>query len=399
MSLAFVSMEDVEIDANSISEVTSLPMDLTKTEAIDRSVQARLSLVDHGQQIEQSALNGCAVQTDIAQFQVDEIMLKLHDLQAKSHPELVDRSVETSLEEGVANIVLIQGENIINNENSRQITQYTEHQMIPVRVDVSTETEILIPETVEKSTATEEEEINQMFDRSMETDAWMPQMQMPECSRAVQTIFDENDDHGSLSANQKKVMKKIGSADSFVIENSTQCSIDIKDTCDTVVQTMLEMNDFNCDNSVEKESNISNRSLNGSMMDINDTSESESKHMKPKRQDLVIQTDDSYLKIARRLDQIRTNRTESLHICMAKPLKKIDEASSSNDHAENSAENAVFYWDAAGNVRRVSQKNNEQKLSSTSTPERKQLKISHGILKDDQTMKSDSSTTNQHDVS
>lgn len=35
--------------------------------------------------MEHCILNGCAVQTDIAQFQVDEIMLKLHDLQVRFH--------------------------------------------------------------------------------------------------------------------------------------------------------------------------------------------------------------------------------------------------------------------------------------------------------------------------
>lgn len=55
----------------------------SSSEAVDHSIQARVSLTDHSQQVEHFAVNGCGVQTDIAQFQVDEIMLKLHDLQAK----------------------------------------------------------------------------------------------------------------------------------------------------------------------------------------------------------------------------------------------------------------------------------------------------------------------------
>lgn len=50
---------------------------------VHRSVQARVSLADQGQQMEFCSRSGCSVQTDIAQFQVDEIMLKLHDLQVE----------------------------------------------------------------------------------------------------------------------------------------------------------------------------------------------------------------------------------------------------------------------------------------------------------------------------
>lgn len=55
--------------------------------------------------------------------------------------------------------------------------------------DVSTVTEALLPEMVEQYAATEE--ANQVFDRSVETDAWMSQIQTPECSRAVQTVFGD----------------------------------------------------------------------------------------------------------------------------------------------------------------------------------------------------------------
>uniref|UniRef100_A0A183DMJ3 PDZ_6 domain-containing protein n=1 Tax=Gongylonema pulchrum TaxID=637853 RepID=A0A183DMJ3_9BILA len=72
-------------------------------------------------------------------------------------------------------------------------------------------------------------------------------------------------------------------------------------------------------------------------------------------QDLIIQTDDSYLKIARRLDQIRTNRTESLHICMAKPLQKTDrpEASGSKFYGDSPSERHGFYLDPVRNRRKV----------------------------------------------
>lgn len=59
--------------------------------------------------------------------------------------------------------------------------------------DISIGTESLIHDLVERSAATEEG-VNPLLHRSMETDAWMSQLQAPECSRAVQTIFDDDDD-------------------------------------------------------------------------------------------------------------------------------------------------------------------------------------------------------------
>ncbi|KAL4001995.1 Ion channel family protein [Acanthocheilonema viteae] len=350
-SMSSLSVPNIDGDANSISEIASLPMDLRNSEAIDRSVQARVSLADQEQQIEQCNLSGCAVQTDIAQFQVDEIMLKLHDLQARNRPKLMDRSMGTSFD-----ITVIQKENEELN---------VDHDKTPVRFDASTETETFIPEVIEESAVTEE--TNQVFNRSMETDAWMSQIQTPECSRAVQTAFDDDDDDNDenrfkLSAKRNK---KSGFINSFLTDNSTQCLIDTKDTCDTFVQTMLDMNNFNSiENSIEKECNMSKISSNGRMSDV---SESAPKWIRPKRQDLVIQTDDSYLKIARRLDQIRTNRTESLHICMAKPLKKMQHESSGSKHRTEHQDELEL-----SSTRRKDQNraNEEQMLSSTtSAPE------------------------------
>ncbi|EJW72854.1 hypothetical protein WUBG_16238 [Wuchereria bancrofti] len=107
---------------------------------------------------------------------------------------------------------------------------------------------------------------------------------------------------------------------------------------------MLDMNNFNSDNSIDKECNASKASLSGRMNDANDCTP---KLIKPKRRDLTIQTDDSYLKIARRLDQIRTNRTESLHICMAKPLKKRESGSSSKQRIEKSDERRAYQQESS----------------------------------------------------
>uniref|UniRef100_A0A1I8EDX3 Ion_trans_2 domain-containing protein n=1 Tax=Wuchereria bancrofti TaxID=6293 RepID=A0A1I8EDX3_WUCBA len=408
------SAPNIDGDLNSISEVTSLPMDLTNSEVIDRSVQARVSLADQEQQIELCILNGCAVQTDIAQFQVDEIMLKLHDLQNKTRPKLMDRSMETSLDEGPVNMPVIREENY-------ELIKNMEHDKTPIRLDVSTDTESLHPEMVEQSAVTEEES-NQVFHRSMETDAWMSQIQTPECSRAVQTTFDdENRQESQLSAKRKKTIRSIGFGDSFLIENSinfinfmkiihflislndysTQCSIEARDTCDTFVQTMLDMNNFNSDNSIDKECNASKASLSGRMNDANDCTP---KLIKPKRRDLTIQTDDSYLKIARRLDQIRTNRTESLHICMAKPLKKRESGSSSKQRIEKSDERRAYQQESSKNRRKESKQTNKEQIlqSIKSVPETISAKTlqdqNDGTDRTDQSMTSNFSTA-KNDVS
>ncbi|VDM93165.1 unnamed protein product [Litomosoides sigmodontis] len=202
-----------------------------------------------------------------------------------------------------------------------------------------------------------------MFNRSVETDAWMSQIQASECSRAVQTAFD--DEVHEVYALSSKGKKQIGSINSFSIENSTQCSFETKDTCDTLVQTMLDMNNFNLENSTDGECNASNASVH---QRTDDASESAPKWIKPKRQDLVIQTDDSYLKIARRLDQIRTNRTESLHICMAKPLKKTERRNSSKRRLENSDGRRGHYLRVASMRRKNENEaaNDEQILPSVS---------------------------------
>ncbi|CAG9538731.1 unnamed protein product [Cercopithifilaria johnstoni] len=344
-------------DANSISEITSLPMDLTNSEVIDRSVQARISLADQEQQIEHCVLSGCAVQTDISQFQVDEIMLKLHDLQAKNRPKLMDRSIETSLDDGTMNLPVVKEEN----ENLTQLTKNRsiDHDRTPIRFDVSTEIT--------------EEETNQVFNRSVETDAWMSQI--PECSRAVQTTFDNDDEDHQASELSAKEKKKTGCIDSFLIENSTQYSFDTKDMCDTFVQTIIDMNNFNLEKSIEKEFDISKASVNEQ---TNDVSVSAPIWIKPKREDLVIQTDDSYLKIARRLDQIRTNRTESLHICMAKPLRKMErENIGSKHHIENPIEKRAHYRELSSKRRKISNEENEEQIpSSTRVPETKEMEIS-----------------------
>lgn len=57
---------------------------------------------------------------------------------------------------------------------------------------------------------------------------------------------------------------------------STQCSFETNDTCDTYIQTMIDMNSFN---SIEKECNLSKARMNDLSL-----SEITPKWIRPKRQ-------------------------------------------------------------------------------------------------------------------
>uniref|UniRef100_F1KTM0 TWiK family of potassium channels protein 18 n=1 Tax=Ascaris suum TaxID=6253 RepID=F1KTM0_ASCSU len=308
-------------DGDSISDAPSLPVDPKSFDVVDRSMQvSAVSCADRSQQVDPLPASGCGVQTDIAQFQVDEIMLKLHDLQAKSKikPSLMNRSMETSWQNATTT-----DETSDETDKTEQISQSTQYDLFPIVTDISV-TADLNNDTVEEGTETEQNEY--LLNRSMETDAWMAQLQMPECSRSVQTHFadDDVDEIDGFLINRRKPSKQFLANDGDVNERSIQCEIDIADTCDTCVQTMLEMRDFDAD-SIKQPRSLSVISLRGS-----DTEEPP----EVAKQDLIIQTDDSYLKIARRLDEIRSNRTASLHICVAKPLASIKENTPSKTSKE-----------------------------------------------------------------
>lgn len=52
---------------------------------------------------------------------------------ARTRPRLMDRSMETSLDEGAANISMVREENIVD-ENSKQLTKDTKCDRTPVRL-------------------------------------------------------------------------------------------------------------------------------------------------------------------------------------------------------------------------------------------------------------------------
>ncbi|VDM98623.1 unnamed protein product [Thelazia callipaeda] len=352
-----ISTRRNEPDANSISDVTSLAMDFTTSEVIDDSIKQKMSQNNHKKQVQTFPVNGCGVQTDIAQFQVHELMLKLHDLQTKVRPNLMNRSAETSLNDSITNITT-KGRGIQNEKSRKMCNKCIQYEFTPSLVDSSTAIDRSIREMVEQGASTIKDS-DSLLHQSMETDAWIPQLQFPECSRSVQTMFDDEDDDEnqeqvSLTSKQTGTVQKDGSTDFFTVDNSTQCSLESKDVCDTYVQTVLEMNDFCSDRLTCRNYNASTLTLNGSS---SETEQSSLGNGEPLRRDLIIQTDDSYLKIARRLDQIRTNRTESLHICIARPLKK------SKSFTEDPSARRRFFLQPVCNPKKVFDEKKEDRLS------------------------------------
>jgi hypothetical protein len=104
------------------------------------------------------------------------------------------------------------------------------------------------------------------------------------------------------------------------------------DTCDTSVQTLLSGGAFDDFNGLDTTGESGRISRSESTVTLyQDSLDIEGKPVKNKqKQDLIIQTDDSYLKIARRLDEYRTNRTQCLQVCAAPLLTSSDSVTSLN---------------------------------------------------------------------
>uniref|UniRef100_A0A914DQ20 Shugoshin C-terminal domain-containing protein n=1 Tax=Acrobeloides nanus TaxID=290746 RepID=A0A914DQ20_9BILA len=271
-------------------------------------------LIEHSMQADLISLHDQSMQTEIAQFQLDELALKLHAMQAATQikPALVECGVETSLKEDPPKA---------KKKEKHMSSKVVQANLKPRFKDKATLTE---PAKVENRSM--ETEICLTNNRSMETTnagLWRG-----ECSRSVQTAFDEeqnaeltNKPEDNASNKRRRFsLQRMQSCDG--IETSIQCSLAKPDICDTGVQTEYD-EDFQFN---ERRRSLSNISLMGDSLDI----DKEKEKAAPK-QDLIIQTDDSYLKIARRLDEYRTNKTQFLPVYAApQKASNVKMADSSN---------------------------------------------------------------------
>uniref|UniRef100_A0A7E4VTZ7 Ion_trans_2 domain-containing protein n=1 Tax=Panagrellus redivivus TaxID=6233 RepID=A0A7E4VTZ7_PANRE len=297
--------------ADSISDATSLPMDpISYKNNVDADISIQhdlLSIADR------------SMQTDLAQFQIDEIALKLHELQSVPKPLLIDRSAETSLREATRVSTGVRTDSIAMDTKSAQIS--------------------IGPETADKSQATEQASF---VNRSMETKAQEVQnrsmetanvgLWRGECSRAIQTAFSQ-EENDTLSPDEEKLLAESAKSkrrrfsnrknvysfeDMYLNEISVQCDMGVEgaDTVDTEMQTDKQQH------STEFSECGTPRWRRSDSIATNYTESVDyESRRRTQKQDLIIQTDDSYLKIARRLDEYRNNRTQSLHVCAAPPLQ------------------------------------------------------------------------------
>ncbi|MFH4978540.1 hypothetical protein AB6A40_005249 [Gnathostoma spinigerum] len=321
------------LDSNeaSLSEATSLPLDPVSVVSPEAVKVVKVDVQSTSNEEQPPAdesydeSTGKFVQTDIAQFQVDEIMLKLYNLQNRRQPE-VDKCCETSEsldipKDGAIKKRHTAGLDLLNNiamQPGKELTDQgilavDEHQSLNDTVPlviVSEEPECRSTQTspffqnhsigtdpIEKTNLNDDNV--RFLNRSMETDAWMSQIHTPECSRAVQTSFND------LTVTNEELPFP---ADLNEEKQSNACV----DTCDMSVQTQLSMTEMKNERNL-----IPDRPGPSWIMD----SEDDESHCENSKQDLIVQTDDSYLKIARRLDELRSKRTQFLAVYTATPLK------------------------------------------------------------------------------
>ncbi|KAI1729250.1 ion channel domain-containing protein [Ditylenchus destructor] len=325
-------------DDDSVSDATSLPMDpISRFATVDCEIQA-----------DQVSLHDKDLQTDEVKFpwtesQMADLTLKMQELQRLSKPDTFERGTETF-------------ENKIQADKSMKTDS--------VALDDKETQAVIRAETEDKCMETENSKVEsqgittdlcQLINRSMETmdgSLWRG-----ECSRSVQTMFPEyeldneqdndfllasGDAHSkrrSFSSNSRKIFSF---EEAPLTEIGTQCSLQICDTCDFAVQTMLTSTDFELDSNMllspvkkngskdgESRQNSSHSSL---MVQTGDDEEQDNPFAagaQTVKQDLIIQTDDSYLKIARRLNEYRTNKTQTLKVYATPYMTSIDVPSTS----------------------------------------------------------------------
>uniref|UniRef100_A0A915CR07 Potassium channel domain-containing protein n=1 Tax=Ditylenchus dipsaci TaxID=166011 RepID=A0A915CR07_9BILA len=288
-------------DGDSVSDATSLPMDpINSLMTLDQSVQ-------------------CANLT-----QMDDLATRLHEINKSSKPEVVDNGTE-----------MVEVRNM-EDKCMRTDTTSFESKEIQVMLKLEFESKSVGTEPKDFANQSTTTSYSELTNRSMETmdgSLWRG-----ECSRSVQTMFPESEYDGALlspDATSKRrrfshSKKMISFEDTPLTEMSVQCSLQQCDTCDFGVQTMLSTTNFDFQDTMlgpsftslllpgynEQDKQTSRQSsLVGTIGEDDDLGE-EVDLPKPVtvKQDLIIQTDDSYLKIARRLDEYRNNRTQTLQV-------------------------------------------------------------------------------------
>uniref|UniRef100_A0A914V386 Potassium channel domain-containing protein n=1 Tax=Plectus sambesii TaxID=2011161 RepID=A0A914V386_9BILA len=153
------------------------------------------------------------------------------------------------------------------------------------------------------------------------------------CDKAIQAIFHQQsqkslEKRSSIFSRPKLLRQKSPSSGNVVLaENCTQCALPPDNSIDVSTQTIVDhvVIPLPAQRKITPKSTqpkTKRKPSTASMMATESVELGVQTDPFPVRKDLIMQTDDSYLKIARRLEQYRMNRTDSLHVCAAGPLSK-----------------------------------------------------------------------------
>ncbi|CAI4230622.1 unnamed protein product [Auanema sp. JU1783] len=449
-------------DQDSISDATSLPLDSVSLQCKTPAGKLSPRKVNfcQGCSKDQADFEVCReVQTDIAQFQLDEIILRLAALQHnKANPMLVDRSTsagsqqyldesdirrELTDREIMAEVLSVmsgsmderfnvdQGMNtsfystqsrgndpIFSHLQQNRGTDARCSALISTSIDTDNDMQDKSVETsihynVDRSIATDEVKRTNALtspiplsksqdiefdersiqtstredyksdgqDRSIQTSLLLeltePKAKLvsktfdiyesdkSQADRSIQTSYRENADRNTSPINQSTTA-------AIQTESNREKALAARSVGSSYETDSREGNDSNDEKRSEMDSSRMCRSVVTSMtgssqLGVTHRARSSSTsglgnsiYDDDLRQEVIIQTDDSYLKIARRLDEYRNNKTQFLPVCAASPLLSREVEPFKTDRP---SERRGFFVDSMQNMRKRSSNRGRRKLS------------------------------------
>ncbi|PAV59281.1 hypothetical protein WR25_18415 [Diploscapter pachys] len=411
-------LHSVYDDRDSISDATSLPMDSIMTNGRKISDKKKVGFCEmcaqkEGNDVKSKECAESTCQTDIAQFQIDEIALRLASLQTqKVRPPLMERSMETSAVEALppdppqAEDRSIQCENKIMTDQQvlteilNVMTRSMETESVRKSLaDLAVNTQPVL--TVSCGTETDQRITKSAGGFSGEgqilaISAGTDDIEIGE--QAVQTSRSENVDRSAETSRIENIDREIMTSSVKTTDAATEAlagaladaikkNIDMTDkemqtsiveTLDRVTSPFKNLSDRSQQTSLAEDLKEKSKAKDGNTSNevLSDDSSKKKKAASKKhnrmstsvdistqyspplgyrdpmltsrhsdqlgithrarssstsgmgtsiyddehRQEVIVQTDDSYLKIARRLDAIRSNKTDFLPVVAASPI-------------------------------------------------------------------------------
>uniref|UniRef100_A0A0N5AS33 Ion_trans_2 domain-containing protein n=1 Tax=Syphacia muris TaxID=451379 RepID=A0A0N5AS33_9BILA len=373
-----INESEKDENAESISQNTSLTNELifdypkiSTTHAVeDAATQASsTSLHDVSQQIDGPLAANETVQTDIAQFQLDEIKLKLLKLQLQTIPKRRNQTVGTatdfddadqqyshelqkdqavqcnfnssSTDEEISTaevnkrkISAANSDEHYKNNTSQSIKSFQDESVVTDvnnqnLIDIRSDNNII--QVSDPSSEPASEYLTSAEKKEVGIDPVIKDTDTATCSTSSDVLPPEKRKRVSNQTVSNGGINPINSAKVSKIRLrhfGVQCLLWCENYHNASMQTDPEKI------KLHKRTHSSSPSpaafMTSTATSVDDESCNDLEASSPTMQDLIVQTDDSYLKIARRLDEIRSKRTGSLHVCAAKPLKRSVPTSTTN---------------------------------------------------------------------